>query len=300
MPNEEINNYIHGQKAKATKYKDTSGINIFTRFCESINEKRTITEIPEPELDNILCQFFIKAKTTKGKAYEPDSLTGIRNSLQRVLEEKGSKINIREGPAFKRSRQVLASRRKELTKEGKGNKPNAARPLSNEETQHLFETGYFGSRSPTVLQRTVWWIITQHFGHRARDEGRQMCFGDIEIEKEFGTETEYLVWYTERSTKTRNGERPMGHKRLINPKAFATGDNQCPVKIFRKFISHRPLVMCKAESPLFLQVRYNIDINFEKVWYYERPMGKNSIGDFMKGAREILPKTRGKNCKSQC
>lgn len=294
MSEEDINTYINGQKAKTTKYKDTTSLNAFNRFCSMINESRDITEIPVRELDNILCQFFINAKTIKGQLYEPDSLTGIRNGLQRVLEERGSKHNIREDPDFGKSRRVLASRRKELTKQGKGNKPNATRPLSTEEVQQLYKAGYFGGSSPVVLQRTVWWIITQHFGQRARDEGRQMCFGDVGIEKDLASETEYLVWYTERSTKTRNGERPMGHKRIINPKAFATGDNQCPVDIFRKFISHRPLSMRKSESPLFLQVRHNIDFHLERIWYYEKPMGKNSIGNFMKGARDILPKTRGK------
>ena len=68
-------------------------------------------------------------------------------------------------------------------------------------------------------QRTVWWTITKRFGHRARDEARQMMFGDLKIEKELNNGAEYLVWLTERSTKTRTGERAMAHQRLFNPKA---------------------------------------------------------------------------------
>ena len=183
---------------------------------------------------------------------------------------------------------MLASRRKQLTKLGKGNKPNATRPLSNEEVDLLYSCGYFGSENPVSLQRTVWWQITKHFGHRARDESRQLKFGDIKIEKDPVTCTEYLVWITERSTKTRTGEKPMGNKRAFNPKAFSTGTYRCPVRIYKLFISHRPENMCNDESPLFLGVRHNIDTNVDKCWYFPRPMGRNSIGEFLSKASAIL------------
>ena len=118
------------------------------------------------------------------------------------------------------------------------------------------------------LQRTVWWYITQHFSHPARDEGRQMQFGDLKIDKDFTSACEYLVWLTGRSTKTRNGERPLGHNRSFNPKAFATGDERCLVKIFKEFVSHCPTEICKDDSDLFLQVRYNVEYTSKKVWYF--------------------------------
>ena len=224
-------------------------------------------------------------------------MTGIRNSLQRVLVARVSKIDLREGAEFIKSRQVLASRRKELTKLGKGNKENAARSISPEEVDFLFATGYFGTANPVVLQRSVWWFLTQHFGHRARDEGRQLKYGDIKIEREFQSGNEYLIWLTERSTKTRTGERPLGHKRAFNPKAFATGTERCPVNFFKQFASHRPIKMCEDDAPLFLQIRHNIDYNSETIWFYDKPLGKNSIGQFMSKARTILNSENGSKGK---
>jgi len=48
--------------------------------------------------------------------------------------------------------------RKELTKQGKGNKPNAARPISKEEEEHLFKIGYFSSSADIVVgdYKTFW------------------------------------------------------------------------------------------------------------------------------------------------
>ena len=45
--------------------------------------------------------------------------------------------------------------------------------------------------------------------------------------------------------------------------------------------------MCE-DAPLFLQVRYNIDYNSEIIRFYDKPLGKNSIGQFMRKARTIL------------
>ena len=89
ISDDDIKKFIFGQKAKATIYKETSDLNVFTRFCKGINEHRSIQFIPDSDLDNLLCQFFIKAVTKKGELYEPDTLNSIRNSFQRVLAITG-------------------------------------------------------------------------------------------------------------------------------------------------------------------------------------------------------------------
>ena len=104
-----------------------------------------------------------------------------------------------------------------MTKLGKENKPNATRPLTEHVVNHLYDTGYFGIENPTFLQRTVWWIIIKYFGQRARNEVRQLKFGDIKLETEFESGSEYLVWDIERCTKTINDECPMRHKRSFKP-----------------------------------------------------------------------------------
>ena len=77
-------------------------------------------------------------------------------------------------------------------------------------------------------------------------------------------------------------------------KAFATGNDRCPVITFNAFVSYRPKTMCEDEAPLFLQVRYNIDINSELVWYCGKALGKNSIGDLLGKVRSLL-KTENSN-----
>ena len=57
--------FILGRKAQATKYKDNSDQNTFTSSCFSTKQTRDIENIPEVQINNILCQFFCKNKETK-------------------------------------------------------------------------------------------------------------------------------------------------------------------------------------------------------------------------------------------
>jgi len=45
---------------------------------------------------------------------------------------------------------VLAAKRKNLVKQGQGNKPNACRELTMEEEEKLFESSEFGCHNPKV------------------------------------------------------------------------------------------------------------------------------------------------------
>ena len=188
---------------------------------------------------------------------------------------------------FARSRKVLAARRKQLTQMGLGNKPNATRPLEDEEVNILKEKQFFGTDNPQQLQRLVWWIVTNHFGFRARDEARKLRFGDIQINVDLDGK-KYLEWDRERGSKTRTGEASCSHLRAFNPKAYETGSWQCPVKVYEKFCSKRPMDMKNNDSPLFLTMKQPKHIKSDGIWYYSRPCGKNNIGSFLSNAAPLL------------
>ena len=87
--------------------------------------------------------------------YEPSSLSSFQRRLQRHLTENNIQTNILKDVEFEKSRQVLAAKRKNLVKQGKGCKPQATRALTDDEENTLFVTGQFGDSSPSALQRTM-------------------------------------------------------------------------------------------------------------------------------------------------
>ena len=175
------------------------------------------------------------------------------------------------------NREVLSARKRILVvNNAKGNRPQAARELTEAEEDLLFKTGQ------EVLQRTVWWVLSLHFGFRARDESRKLQWGDVGLENDPLTGKQVLVWKAERGSKARHGD---GHSRAFNPKAHATGNERCPIHLYLKFAGHRPEEMKKPESPFFLAINRKRKPE-DKIWFMRSALGKNKIGEFLaKAAR---------------
>ena len=76
---------------------------------------------------------------------------------------------------------------------GKGNKPQAAQAIDEDEEDALFEAGEFGYSDPVALQRTVWLFLSLHFGFRAREVSRKLRWGDVQLQQQNDGQ-EVLVW----------------------------------------------------------------------------------------------------------
>ena len=233
-------------------------------------------------LDLQLSKFFMKVKKLDGGEYEPDSLTTLHRGIQRYFDDQGKKFNILTDPEFEKSRDVLAAKRKELKKLGMGNKPNATRELEKEEVDKMFNDGFFGDQDPVSLQRTMWWILSLHFGWRARNESRKLKWGDISVEYDMVRDLNYLEWHKERGTKTRVGNENEEERKYS--KAYETKTDRCPVYIYQTFMQHRPIEALAPGSPFYLAIRHKRKSN-DKIWYLNSPLGKNKIGEFLKGAK---------------
>ncbi|CAH3136817.1 unnamed protein product, partial [Porites lobata] len=210
----QIEKFLQEQKSKKTQYKTKSDLNAWKKFCESLKDSRAIENIPANELYLLLSKFFISVRKQNGTEYEPGTLSGFQRSFQRYLHEKGSLINILKNNEFFKSREVLAAKRKNLVRQGKGNCPNATRELTEAEEDALFENG------------------------QARDESRKLCWGDVGLASDPENDSEYLVWKSERGSKTRTGQDG-GHQRAFEPKAHASNNkSRCPVEFYKAFRSH--------------------------------------------------------------
>ena len=147
--------FVSGQKSVNTVKKTRSDIKTFERYLTSIGKNKVIENLPASELDHLSCRFFINARRVNNAEYEPDSLSVIQRSIQRFLVDQKSQLNILKDVEFSKSRQVLAAKRKELVNKGKGNKPNAAMSLTDEEENKLSDSEQFGEDSPEALQRAL-------------------------------------------------------------------------------------------------------------------------------------------------
>ena len=111
-----------------------------------------------------------------------------------------------------------------------------------------WSTKQLGNHCPEALIRTVRLNNTMHFGCRARDERRRVLLGDLEVrKKEGGEKRQYIIWHTERGSKTR---------------IYTTGTDRCPVKFFKSYLARQPTDMGKPENHLYLTVIKNPKLKF--------------------------------------
>ena len=187
---------------------------------------------------------------------EPDTLTSIQRSLDRHLTKELHKtFSIIRDVEFAPSNKKLKATHKMLKEEGKGNKPNAAEALDDQDISILWETGAFGEETPESLHNTVWYLLTVHMGMRGRDEHYKLLYGDFKVQST--TDGAKYVEFSERDTKTRTGES--SNTRAFKPKMWSTPQNpeHCPVRLFEKYLSKRPSQMSTPDSPFYLAVNYH-------------------------------------------
>ena len=105
-------------------------------FAEA--EKKPIEVYTKQELSRLLKHFFWEIRTAKGDEFEPSSLKTIQRGLERYLQEKNTGFSIIRDEDFANANKALDAKVKFLKKSEKGNKPNAAQPLSAEMIEEMW------------------------------------------------------------------------------------------------------------------------------------------------------------------
>ena len=61
--------------------KTRSDLNVWNKWCATVNEHRKVEDIPAKELNRLLSHFFVSLKKKNGEDYEPNSLTAFQRSI---------------------------------------------------------------------------------------------------------------------------------------------------------------------------------------------------------------------------
>lgn len=174
--------------------------------------------------------------------------------FERYLKQKNYQAGIINNLVFEKTRKTLHSKQKQLKKQGRGNKPNASVPVTEEEMKVLYNKGLLGISSPEALLNSLWLNNSLHFGLRGIQEHHNTCWGDVTLNKT-ADGVEFLE-YNERQTKTPT-DANVSDMRPLAPKMFGTNSNEKdPVAVYKLFVQKRPDGMKGAESPFYLAVNH--------------------------------------------
>ena len=188
-------------------------------------------------------------KKKDGGSYEPATLQSFQRSLQRYLNDKNSKLNILKDREFLKSREVLLSK-KETAGFWRSERKSPSRCKRTIQRRRRFVVSHREIRRwkpwspPThslVVTGTALWIPCPR-------RKQKLKWGDIVLQTDSGTGKEFLIWKSERGSKTHRGNDDTGP---FNSTAQATNNERCPVFYYKEFKSHGPEEMNSVDSPFY-------------------------------------------------
>ena len=258
----DVNFYLNNAKNRNTTKATNTWYRNYEKWAKEGGIETKIEGLRKPELNDIL---------------EPTSLCAMQAGIDRYLKENGCNCSILKDLEFKGCRDVLEGRAKYLREElGMGKKPNRSHSLTLQEEEELWKSGQLGVQTGQSLTNAMWFLLTQHFGLRGRQEHHAMKVEDFVFKTD--DDGNKFITFREGMTKTRGGGL---HKkeRLVVPKMFESGDRErCPVMIFETFLSRRPLQLRNTGS-LYLAI---IGKPQSDIWFKVSKLGVNSIDNIMK------------------
>jgi len=193
-----------------------------------------------------------------GEEYEPSSLRGFLQSVDRFLRKNGCAFSLLNDKEFCELQDIFKKKQKQLKAIGKGNKPNSADALSDEEIEEFHRVSVLGNNTPRALLNTVWMNNCIYFGMRPGQEQGDLCWGDLEL-KTNANVLRYVKFSTNHQTKTRTGENPK-NVRESEPKMFENRDKpeSCPVTTYLAYKQQRPPEMMDDNSPFYLAINTEV------------------------------------------
>ena len=132
----------------------------------------------------------------------------MQAALERHWKSKLYPKSIIKDREFPSSRKVLEGKARKLREEGRGKRPNRSKSLTNEEEETLWKSWQIGSGNPRALINTMWWLLTQHFGLRGRQEHHNMKVEDFCLQRD-DDGIEYLT-FAEGPTTENEARRAKG------------------------------------------------------------------------------------------
>ncbi|XP_060573052.1 uncharacterized protein KIAA1958 homolog isoform X3 [Ruditapes philippinarum] len=279
VSSEDIENFIDlSHQNKNTLRKTTGDTSLFKSFCETKEEFRSLEMIPPYQLNQLLCEFILSVTKKNGTEYEPTSLRCIIGSIHRYLRLNDYHWSIITSAEFKRAREVLKTKQKQLKMLGKGGcKTKAADQVDDDLIEKFYECGILGDGNPKALINTLWVMVTVHFGIRTGQEAYNMRWGDVQVKEDsFG---EYLLYDAEKQCKTKTDSR------LCQARVYSMNDPpRDPVHLYKLYLDKRPPGMLEDNSPFFLSVA-NSAPNLLQSWFKTQPMGINKLYNILRDMR---------------
>ena len=156
ISDEEVKEFTEKLENENTKKKTLYDLKVFKEYLDACDEKRKIEDIRPVELQEIIKKIVLAVRKKNSEEYEPSSLRAFIQSIDRHLRKNKYGFSVLNDKEFHEVQDILKKKQKQLKSIGKGNRPNAADPLSDEDIDTFYSGKVLGIHSPSALNINYW------------------------------------------------------------------------------------------------------------------------------------------------
>lgn len=228
-----------------------------------------------PELDRNLATFYVEARTQDGKEYSRSALLGFRNSIERFMNNNGKPIKISKNNQFQMSNKILDAQLKINRRAGKENIQHKP-VIVQSDLEKIKKSPYLAMDNPYGLLRRTWFFVSLYWCRRGREGQRNLRCNSFEFCHD-ETGREYAIMSHEEATKNHPGGE---NSKASHEKETRLYSTDAPDDAFASLKSYVAKLNPKCTS-FFQKPRSNVALH-DAIWYVNRPLGVNKLGDMMK------------------
>lgn len=170
---------------------------------------------------------------------------------------------------------------KEKAGEGIGNITSQADVITPDQMEYLWKNGFLGSDMPELLRNTVLFVFGNCFALRAEQEHRNLRMKNSQLSLHTDEPGAEYLQYVEDVSKSNYYNGGLAHLRIKNKvvRAYENVEKpqRCPVKLYKKYISHVPLET--SDNSFYLRPLLKPKGN---IWYYKKAAGRETLGNVVK------------------
>ena len=269
---DDIARMLENKDSSSTKRATKQAIKVLREYCAEKDVSIQFENNNKVELNNLLKQFYANARKKDGTMYCKNTMNSIRYGLARYLMAE-KKVNIIEDVTFASSNKIFLALLTQLKRNGLA-KVNHHPEITKDDLQKLYSS--FDLNTPKGLQQKCMFDIMFHLVRRGRENLREQTKDTFAIAVDSQNRRYVYQEIDELDKNHRENDDPQDS--TTDGRMYEQPGPLCPVKTFELYLSK----LHPGLKFLWQRPKQKIQETTDNCWYCNVPVGKNTLGNFMK------------------
>ncbi|XP_052065397.1 uncharacterized protein LOC127705183 isoform X4 [Mytilus californianus] len=252
------------------------GVKLFRGWLVSVNLPVEFEIYTVSDLNDVLCQFYLEAKSKRGDPYQLCTLIDVKNALKRYLSGISQQWcdSWKDVRSFESSNRILDSIREAIKDSIPRNKAPSKLPMTQEDRNMFIKSGLLCTSNPLGLFRKVWFDLSLHLGCGGQAAMRSLT-ADMFVTEIDEQNRRYYRLNKCSNVESARSKMEMQYWDWEGRMYEIPGDPNCPVSAMDLYLSKR-----NPHKNAFFQ-RPKTHINDSTDIWYESQVGHGVLASIM-------------------